>query len=99
MAAHEVTQTLRSRSSAKVLGDRLLWPPVPVYLDGREIGTVRLRSIDAVKEEALTIEDAQRGGFDTRLELSQALLRAGYRFKPLGEYVFYRCRFEWSKGT
>jgi hypothetical protein len=40
-------------------------------------------------------EDAQRGGFNTLKELKSALKRAGYRFKPVTNYAFYKVQFSW----
>ncbi len=94
----QVTQTLRydgnsitesilnGRVSA---GDRL-----EVVLDGIIAGQAELVSMDAVTWEALTIEDARRGGFDSLDDLEQALKRAGYRFKP-NDYQLFRIQFSW----
>ena len=95
----QVTQTLRSDSnpitesiiSGRVsTGDRL-----EVFLDRILVGNVELVSIDAVTWEALGVDDAHRGGFDTLADLEQALKRAGYRFKPLNQYQLYRIQFSW----
>ena len=95
----QVTQTLRSDSNPiteSILrgqvgaGDRL-----EVLLDRTFVGHAELVSMDAVTWEALGIRDAQRGGFDTLADLSEALKRAGYRFKPLNDYQFYRIQFAW----
>ena len=95
----QVTQTLRSDSGSiteSILngrvsaGDRL-----EVVLDGIIAGRAELVSMDAVTLAGLTIDDARRGGFDNLEELEKALLRAGYRFKPLNEYEFYRIQFTW----
>jgi len=51
--------------------------------------------MDRLKADELSIDDAKRGGFDNRFELAYALKRAGYRFKPLDEYLLYRCHFTW----
>jgi hypothetical protein len=66
-----------------------------VFLDGILVGNVELVSIDAVTWEALGVDDAHRGGFDTLADLEQALKRAGYRFKPLNQYQLYRIQFSW----
>ena len=96
---HQVTQTLRSASAsvtnAVILGrvsagDRLL-----VLLDGILVGKVELVSMDAIDWGALSIDDARRGGFDTLPDLEKALGRAGYRFKPMDDYQFYRIQFTW----
>ena len=95
----QVTQTLRSESNSLTdsilhgrvsAGDRL-----EVLLDGILVGHAELVSRDAVTWEALGIDDALRGGFDTLPDLEQALKRGGYRFKPLNEYEFYRIQFSW----
>jgi len=95
----QVTQTLRSDSnpltesiiSGRVSsGDRL-----EVFLNRILVGHAKLVSMDAVTWEALGIDDAQRGGFDTMADLEQALKRAGYRFKPLNDYQLYRIQFTW----
>jgi len=86
--SHPITESiLRGRVSA---GDRL-----EVFLDRILVGPVELVSWDAVTWEALGIDDALRGGFDTLADLEQALKRAGYRFKPLNEYQLYRIQFRW----
>ena len=95
----QLSQTLRSDShpiAASILrgrvsaGDRL-----EVLLDRILVGNVELISWDAVTWEALGIDDALRGGFDTLADLEQALKRAGYRFKPLSDYQLYRIQFRW----
>ncbi|MBA7566830.1 hypothetical protein ES708_08528 [subsurface metagenome] len=95
----QVTQTLRSESNSLTdsilhgrvsAGDRL-----EVLLDGILVGHAELVSRDAVTWEALSIDDALRGGFDTLADLEQALKRAGYRFKPLNDYQLFRIQFRW----
>jgi len=95
----QVTQTLRSESSSITnailrgrasTGDRL-----GVTLDNVVVGKAELVSMDAVTWEALTIEDARRGGFDSISDLAFALKRAGYRFMPLDDYQFFRIQFTW----
>ena len=94
-----VTQTLRSESSsitnAILLGRVRAGNRLEVLLDSRLVGRAELVSMDLVTWEALDVEDAQRGGFDTLADLEQALKRAGYRFKPLAKYEFYRIQFAW----
>jgi len=96
---HQVTQTLRSDSNPiteSILhgrvstGDRL-----EVFLDRILAGNVELISMDGLTWEALSVDDAHRGGFDTLADLEQALKRGGYRFKPLNEYELYRIQFSW----
>lgn len=101
LKARKATQTIRSASSSIVAaiirqavaaGDR-----VSVVPDGEYLGYARLVSADIVAGKDLTDKDADFGGFDNRFELLMALKRAGYRFKPIGEYHFYRIRFEWEE--
>ena len=96
---HQVSQTVRSDShpitesilrGRVIAGDRL-----EVLLDRILVSCVELISMDAVTWEALGVDDALRGGFDTLADLEQALKRAGYRFKPLNEYEFFRIQFRW----
>ena len=95
----QVTQTLRAESgsitNAVLLGRVSAGDRLEVVLDSRLVGNVELVSMEVVTWEALDIEDARRGGFDTLADLEQALKRAGYRFKPLNEYQFYRIQFTW----
>jgi len=97
----QITQTLRAASdsiASAILnrrisaGDRL-----DVFLDRIFVGHAELVSMDTVAWEALGIRDARRGGFDTLDDLSEALKRAGYRFKPMNDYQFFRIRFSWLK--
>ncbi len=83
-----VTQTLRS-SELPALSQ------VVVYLDNIRQGLVTIQAVNRIKWSDLTLEDAHRGGFDGMTELRRALLRAGFRFKPLDDYSFYRTRFQW----
>jgi len=96
---HEVTQTLRSESAsianAVLLGRVSAGDRLEVVLDNRLVGDVELVSMDAVTWEALDLDDAHRGGFDTLEELEKALERAGYRFMPLNQYELYRIQFRW----
>ncbi len=99
LQAHQVTQTIRSGSSSFVLAinDNRIKPDelMQVALDDESIGYAELVGMDRLKAEELDIDDAKRGGFDNRFELFSALRRAGYRFKPLTDYVFYRVQFGW----
>lgn len=99
LETRKVTQTLRSESDSIVnaiiygrlsAGDRL-----EVVLDGVLVGNVELVSMDTVTWEALSLDDARRGGFNNRFELFYALRRAGYRFMPIENYTFYRIQFTW----
>ena len=97
----QLSQTLRSESSsipnAVLLGRVSAGERLDVLLDSRLVGKVELLSMDAVTWEALDINDARCGGFDTIEDLSQALRRAGYRFKPLNEYQLFRIQFRWME--
>jgi len=95
----QVTQTLRSESDSitnAILNGRVsAGERLEVLLDSRLVGNVELLSMDVVTWEALDIDDARRGGFGNRFELAYALRRAGYRFKPLNQYEFFRIQFTW----
>jgi hypothetical protein len=96
---HEVTQTIRAGTSDIVKaimnselrrGDELR-----IALDRENIGLASLIACEWVPAVGLTSADTRRGGFNNLDELGAALKRAGYRFKPLTDYVFYRARFGW----
>ena len=95
----QVTQTLRSDSdsitNAFLLGRVSAGDRLEIVLDSIVVGHAELVSMDAVTWEALGIDDARRGGFSNHFDLACALRRAGYRFKPLNEYKFYRIQFTW----
>ncbi len=97
---HQVTQTIRAESNDVVQAalSRQLWSRelVRVTLDGEDMGLVSVVACERLPAIALTDADAQRGGFSTLEELDLALQRAGYRFKPLIDYQFYRVQFTWS---
>lgn len=92
LAHKAVTQTIRS--DAELLG---LVPTdeVDVLLDGMPIGRVRIMSIEKIRLSELDKDDAERGGFAVLDDLKKALMRAGFRFKPLSEYVANRVVFSW----
>ena len=96
---HQVTQTLRAESSsitnAILLGRVSAGDKLEITLDGILVGHAELISMDVVTWEALDIDDARRGGFDTLEDLEKALRGAGYRFKPLNQYELYRIQFRW----
>ncbi|MBA7662674.1 hypothetical protein ES703_70704 [subsurface metagenome] len=96
---HQVTQTLRSGSdiiaNAIINGRASAGDRLEIILDNVLVGEAELISMDAVTLDSLTIEDALRGGFDSISDLAFALKRAGYRFKPLEQYQFYRVQFAW----
>jgi len=93
----QVTQTLRSESSsitkAILSGMVKIGDYVQVTLDDRPIGLAEYIISDIVTWSQLDIDDARRGGFDTLDDLSEALRRAGYRFKPLNNYQLFRIQF------
>ena len=95
----QITQTLRSESdnitNAILLGRVSAGDRLEIVLDGIIAGHAEFVSMDTITWEALGIRDARRGGFGTLADLEQALKRAGYRFKPLNEYQFYRIKFSW----
>jgi len=77
---------------------------VEVYLDDRLLGNASIR----VAPEKVYLGSAIRnpyvnavGGFDTAEEQEQALRRAGYRDKPLNQYMAYMVTFwaEWGTVT
>lgn len=96
---HQVTQTLRSGNDSiteSILKGRVsAGDQLEVVLDGIPVGHAERVSMDAVTWEALGIDDARRGGFDSLDDLELALKRAGYRFRPLNDYQLYRIQFIW----
>lgn len=101
LESYEVTKTLRSRSSSiviTILSDQLkVGDMMQVVLDDRIIGLAQHVFMEAVVWGQLDQDDARRGGFDNHLELAYALKRAGFRFKNLNEYEFYRIQFTWQE--
>ena len=99
----KVVQTLRSpnNSIARALLDSSLkiGGSFEVALDGELIGLAQPVDIDRINGASLTPSDAERGGFDSVEDLGSALQRAGYRWKMLEDYLFYRIRFDWIKIT
>ena len=99
LAKRQVTQTLRSENNsitnAIINGQVSAGDKLEIRLDTTIVGHAELISMDAVTWEALDIEDARRGGFDSLDDLSEALRRAGYRFKPLNAYQLFRIQFSW----
>jgi len=98
---HEVTQTIRAETSAIVKGimnsGLRAGDELRIALDGENIGLASLIACEWVPAAGLTSGDARRGGFHTVEELQAALKRAGYRFKPLIDYIFYRVHFGWVR--
>jgi hypothetical protein len=99
LKAHQVTQTIRGPSSRIVKAfleqTTATGLPMIVWLDSDLAGMARIEAIEAKKWSELTEEDAVRGGFPDLIDLKKALVRAGYRFKPLDSYPLYRVRFGW----
>ena len=97
----QVTQTIRAEGATicQKIFDGLVKPgdAIEVVLDCRLVGVATYLNLDPVKWHDLDIEDARRGGFDNRFELASALKRAGYRFKDLEEYFFWRFLFSWPE--
>lgn len=91
----KVTQTMRSTSDIVLANHHGL---MEIGLDGRLLGIAKHLSTDTVTLDDLTIEDARRSGFDSISGWTIALRRAGYRFKPIEEYSFFRVQFEWVGG-
>jgi len=101
LESYEVTQTLRSQSSSiviAILSDGLkVDDMMQVVLDDRMIGLAQHVFMETVTWGQLDQDDARRGGFDNRFELAYALKRAGYRFKNISDYEFYRIQFTWRE--
>jgi hypothetical protein len=97
---HRVTQTLRGEMSdfigAIIAGHLATGDELHIILDGKNLGPVNLIGCWRITAAGLMEEDAQRGGFNTLKELKSALKRAGYRFKPITDYAFYKVQFSWS---
>ena len=95
----QVTQTLRAESdsvtNAILNGQASAGDKLEITLDTITVGMAELISMDAVIWGSLDIGDAHRGGFDNLDDLSEALKRAGYRFKPLNDYHLFRIQFSW----
>jgi len=96
----EVTQTLRAKDSSIVeailSGKVKVGDQVRIALNNPILGIAKLSLFDRVSWAELDIDDAHRGGFDSLQELGLALKRAGYRFKSLDGYTFYRIQFQWK---
>jgi len=90
----KLVQTIRSDKEIEGLAERDL---VTITLDDREIAKAVITSIDKVRLSELAKDDAERGGFPTLPHLEDALKRAGFRFKPLSEYIENRVLFTWEK--
>lgn len=97
----KVTQTLRSSHdsivSAMLSSELKVNEIIEIALDEEVISTAYPYYIDRMSGDKLTEEDAHRGGFSSLALLREALLRAGYRFKPFEKYAFYRIQFTWKE--
>jgi hypothetical protein len=97
-----ITQTLRSPSSGivgELINNRLsVGSAVEVALDGEPVGEAVLTWCDRLYGDRISIDDAKLGGFGTIAEFEKCLKRAGYRFKSIDKYNFYRIRFRWAEG-
>jgi len=93
----KVTQTLRAKDSliAEVIlsGEVKVGDQIRIALNNRMLGIAKLSIFDPISWTELDINDAHRGGFDSLPDLGLALKRAGYRFKTLDGYTFYRIQF------
>ena len=97
---HEkVTQTLRAKDSliteAILSGEVKVGDQIRIALNNRILSIAKLSVCDRVRWDELDIDDAHRGGFDSLQDLGLALKRAGYRFRSLDGYTFYRIQFQW----
>lgn len=101
LKAHQVTQTIRSPNASAVLqfpeGKVDIGDLVEVTLDGEVIGHAEWVYMDSGIWADLDLDDALRCGFDNRFEMLSALKRAGFRFKDIVEYEFYRIQFTWRE--
>jgi len=101
LARKGVTQTLRSQhTDIAFLIQRGLFQAtagIDVRLDGRKIGQATVTELDHVSFSQLNQDDVRRGGFGSLDELKAALIRAGYRYKPMNEYLFHRIQFSWKE--
>jgi len=95
----KVTQTLRDKDSliteAILNGEVKVGDQIRIALNNRILGIAKLSIFDRVSWTKLDIDDAHRGGFDSLQELGLAIKRAGYRFRSLDSYTFYRIQFQW----
>lgn len=96
---HRILQTIRSQSSKIVKawqnGEMKPTDEINIRLDGSRVGRAYLAHVTPEDHGLLNAQDATLGGFPSVAHLHRALLRAGYRFKPLSEYQLYRVRFSW----
>lgn len=96
---HQITQTLRSYTDNVVqvilVGELKVNGLIKIILDNQAIGFVKWVWLDTPRWTDLSQADAEHGGFDNLADLEKALQRAGYRFRPIDKYRFYRIRFRW----
>lgn len=99
LKAHQITQTLRGYDSnmvQSVLSGRLkVGDQIGVTLNNQQVGLAEYIIMDYVRWLDLDHDDAVRGGFDNLEYLEKALHRAGYRFRSIDKYKFYRIQFSW----
>jgi hypothetical protein len=92
-----VLQTVRSRKGAAPFLMKQ-GSEVPITLDGQLLYRARITDIKLRNLGDLTEFDAELGGFDNLWQLKTALRRAGFRFRPLGEYEVFAIQFQPVKG-
>jgi hypothetical protein len=95
LKSRKVLQTIRSaKESAKFLTKR--GSEVSIFLDGRFLYNARITEITRIHSlTEFTQFDAELGGFTHLFDLTLALKRAGFRFKPLPDYHnAYRIQFQ-----
>lgn len=88
-----VTQTIRGINSKCVVGRWQQGDSLVIYLDDKLVGYTKALELEPTRWIDLTNDDAVAGGFDDRIDLQQALKRAGYRFHALEAYKLYRLNF------
>lgn len=92
-----VLQTIRSRKEAAPFLTKQ-GSEVPLTLDGQLLYRVRITNIKLRNFAELTDFDAELGGFDNLWQLKGAARRAGFRFRPFGEYEAFAIQFQPVKG-
>lgn len=90
----KVIQTIRSDKEIEHLKERDL---IEITLDDKYVGKANITSIDKIRLSELAHDDAIKGGFSNLADLQGALVRAGFRYKPLSEYVENRVLLTWEK--
>lgn len=90
---YKVTQTIRSRKSAAPFFQKR-GSIVTVRLDGKIVFDARITEVKRSEWRELSQFDAEIGGFNGMEDLEKAAKRAGFRFKNLNEYEFFRIQFQ-----